>query len=818
MNNELIRNIQAIHPLWSRTPEAQLFFQQMKERQERSERRLVERTKGNLVELFQNAMENLNADDDGKNFMGGRFNSMHGGPIDFTSDLFKQKPVAFQVPPNQVVVIYAPKGTVVRGSEEQDWSSWLFFKQKYFPVAGFSGNQETCYGANMSGQIEGKVETEKKYYDEPSDLESAKKKLKESKKDDKKGNLTQTARRKLEREVQKRTLEDQIEKQATKMAEYQGILDETDWNEFKTNLMRNPTNESDGSEIMWDMQIYFGGDLDKYGTAEYDGDWIYNQHHQFEIGFKGSGSAKWDNMFQNYKLGLPVNDIREGLVEAPIGCKLEHLDGNPHKIIYDNPYDPQQNNFKNDGTPQDEMKLNHTITFNGNTYTLGPYTVEDYQAAQIDGKETDSVTGWTWQQYGETPSAAFNNNAWLVKPGQNKLPWLPDVVLKIYGDENFDRVINSMSGNTGDEIVFEGVSLIKNRYELHDERRSMYARTPFRDFNGSIYSVANIPEWRSDKNYVCPYFNNGKGINNVGDINSGSLESLKTSNNSDYTSLLGLNGREDPTSKLYSCTSDILGLHYKARKGNPGLTVLSSCQPNARTKRLRGQRTVATHVDFSWSNVIIRSLCAGKGRDNFCRLRSDMHITLTASSASSPAVYVPQWRDHKGITIMMKDDKHEYYTIFGNYLKAVGEGRLLFFPQAFSAFISGGNSDPTNKIRTQLPRIYNNWYGTGGQQNEQQDPYSRSRSSIVEFGLLPYLFEIQLWDINRGIPVPNYMSKRRMFWKKYISESPSGRVIPIWKVLQQEQESGASSQGGRRKKTKRKRRKNGKKTRRRKKH
>ena len=33
MNNELIRNIQAIHPLWSRTPEAQLFFQQMKERQ-----------------------------------------------------------------------------------------------------------------------------------------------------------------------------------------------------------------------------------------------------------------------------------------------------------------------------------------------------------------------------------------------------------------------------------------------------------------------------------------------------------------------------------------------------------------------------------------------------------------------------------------------------------------------------------------------------------------------------------------------------------------------------------------------------------------
>ena len=78
-----------------------------KERQERSERRLVERTKGNLVELFQNAMENLNADDDGKNFMGGRFNSMHGGPIDFTSDSFKQKPVAFQVPPNQVVVIYA---------------------------------------------------------------------------------------------------------------------------------------------------------------------------------------------------------------------------------------------------------------------------------------------------------------------------------------------------------------------------------------------------------------------------------------------------------------------------------------------------------------------------------------------------------------------------------------------------------------------------------------------------------------------------------------------------------------------------------------
>ena len=108
---------------WLKSPKADPFLTEFSKRLSTPGSRAAipqDRAADNL-KLYNEAMSNLpdEVDDQGKPVMGGRFISMHGGPIDFMSrhsgcgNKYHDVAPVFQVPPNQLVVIYTPRGTCI---------------------------------------------------------------------------------------------------------------------------------------------------------------------------------------------------------------------------------------------------------------------------------------------------------------------------------------------------------------------------------------------------------------------------------------------------------------------------------------------------------------------------------------------------------------------------------------------------------------------------------------------------------------------------------------------------------------------------------
>ena len=100
--------------------------------------------------------------------------------------------------------------------------------------------------------------------------------------------------------------------------------------------------------------------------------------------------------------------------------------------------------------------------------------------------------------------------------------------------------------------------------------------------------------------------------------------------------------------------------------------------------------------------------------------------------------------------------------------------------------------------------------------------------SIKKYGLLPYNYEIQLWDIKRSLPVPGQEAQRKEAWKMLrrggYTDRLSRRLVDVgWDEEDVDVEMGDAQGGGRKKrtkrkkKTKRKRKKKTKKSRRRRK-
>ena len=800
---------------WIRSADGEKFLNHLKRRLEESSNQPVRTRVPNHqrnMDLFNAAYKNL-ADtvmnDENGNatpVMGGRFNSMHGGPIDFSQDRYRNKPVAFQVPPNQVFVAYSPFGTVVMGNTLHDKRTWLMAKDPLWPTAASEwGDKDTCYNSDLPGQVPGDLQNIDQYYDSKTEYEKAKLERKAAKKSGAEGIAGMRA---LERNEQELKLIDAIQQQAINMAENTPMgIDDEDWDDFQSTAqgtIRNPDNmASDGKEILWDMQLYFGGNPALWDNDTntplpgYDGDWMYNQHHQFEITQNGR-DAVWDQMFQNYQLG-PANRLPHSLTEAPIGILLEHLNGQPHAVPFENP-NTTQTNIVNIG-PSSQITLKERYKYKREEYTL-TLGSQDYLDAVTTSKSGPEGT-WNWQQFitkkmlleGKVdPSDAFRNNAWLVTPNPKaKTTWSPDRLLQVYGDEAFNTFIRH--GGNIPNPNFKGVPLIGNKYDIDDDRRSLWARTSCRESKGYIYGIDTNIYFQSSINYICPWFNNGSHL--IGPDVRGDFNNIPTGwGYGDGTDRLGdgntSKGRKDETSKTFSTTYDIAMLHYLARQRKVGITFFSSCAPSTKTKRIRGEH-IPRHAYHSWANVMIRAINQGCGRDNWCMLRGMMR---DANQGKLPS-YVPQWKKHRGITIMGSDDKHEFYTIMGNYFKRVNQKQILFFPEMFCAFAVGANSDPTNRLRETIANNYDIWW---------KNP-ERSTPSIKKYGLLPYIYEIRLWDIKRSLPVPGQEAQRKEAWKMLRREG--------YKGIGWDEEMGDAQGGGRKKRTRRRRKTRKKRTKRR---
>ena len=823
---------------WLNSPAAGPFLTEFSKRLSTAGSRVAipqDRAAANL-QLYNAAMANLpdTVDKQGKPIMGGRFISMHGGPIDFMSqhpgcgNKYRDVAPVFQVPPNQVVVIYTPRGTVVKGDHEQDIASWLFFKQKYFPAAAFIDSPDTCYGADRAGFIPGDIPARilEQYVEEPDAIKEAKKAVKKAS-----GIVeTESARKQLE----KIKIKEAIQEQATKLAENVGVIDEYDWEEFWKKPIWNPSNSNiDGHEILWDMQMFFGGNPDTYGTPDYDGDWVYNQHQQFEILVNPGGGITWDPMFNNYKLGNPTDALVDGLMEAPIGIQLPELDGKPHNKIFvrgDNATNLVEVTPKTDPGKIDIDEGDYIIKDEtGHTMTIDEYDDAESTATRDDAPEgawSPEIFLMADNRPVTDPLEAVLNNAYICNPFRAFRQ--PEMLL-----------VDKASATVHDLTQGDNPHLIKNIYRLDDERRSLYARTPYRkhpsdkryDSEGNVgdpvlYKYNGMPF--QSPSFICPFFNNGEHLpQNQSQKNSGTLEGIRTSNLAEYTSLLGCASAKDDTSKRYSTTEEMILMNYKARRGGPGITVVSSCAPHPLTGKIRG-RHFARHASHTPMNLAVRTFCQGIGRSNFCDLRQKLGTSQDYQQQATK-IFIPQWREHKGITIMDTDDRKEFYIILGNYFKQVQNCETLFQKQMFLTLATTADSDPTNKVRTHFQYLYDRWYtGQLITRGSNAGQIWLSLPSIMAYKLLPYDYEITLWDkrsqrpivghdVQRGILFDQLMTGKLGDWnlnpqrKQRTNEQLQACGKAEWMI------GGKRRKKRRKKKTKRKRRKKTKKSRRRRK-
>jgi len=289
-------------------------------------------------QLYIAAMENL--DNTGRMF------NMHGdhvwnlGPTE-DGQGFTSRPQAVQVPPNQIWVVLTKKYTVTYAAAQQDTANWCAFKHLCWPITGAVGGEraDNCYGADPVFLGQSKDLDLIKMYDmdneeEPDPVMWIAERLK--------------ARRKAKAEKE----EEQKNKTDLRAQIEAGGVDEDEWEDFVDTPFRargrNKKINDDGKELYWNIQMFYGGDPEKYGRTDadrkkkgYDGDWCYVQRHLFEQSpNQGTNGVVTAAAFNNFKLGKPVRDESEcffrkdgGGGELPMGAYLHHLDGNPHKNI-----------------------------------------------------------------------------------------------------------------------------------------------------------------------------------------------------------------------------------------------------------------------------------------------------------------------------------------------------------------------------------------------------------------------------------------------------------------------------------------------------
>tara|TARA_B110000908_G_C10265421_1_gene463369 strand:- start:65 stop:2125 length:2061 start_codon:yes stop_codon:yes gene_type:complete len=278
------------------------------------------------TQMYLNAMMNLENT--------GRIINMHGDHVwNLGSDGSKpasSRHQATQLRPGQVVVVISSQDTVVRAGSQQDAANWCFFKQLLWPIAGCVGGEGSgnCYGAD--GPTLGVVNGEeiKKLYDFEDDGD-----------EDVPITIADRLKARIKKDVKKQ--KDGREKADLEEQKAMGGVNEDDWNEYATSpfhdIGRRKSVNADGKEIFWNMQIFFGGDPNKYGTTEYDGDWCYVQRQLFEQEQVDGGGIITDKNFDNFKLGKPVRHMYECFThsggELPLGASLQHLDGIVHHNI-----------------------------------------------------------------------------------------------------------------------------------------------------------------------------------------------------------------------------------------------------------------------------------------------------------------------------------------------------------------------------------------------------------------------------------------------------------------------------------------------------
>jgi hypothetical protein len=238
-----------------------------------------------------------------------------------------------------------------------------------------------------------------------------------------------------------------------------------------------------------------------------------------------------------------------------------------------------------------------------------------------------------------------------------------------------------------------------------------------------------------------------------------------------------------PDMKSNSITTEYLIKQFMS-DGSTKMIVLNSCSPYRETKRRKHKKKVSPHANLRHSianaaNLLLRNYLYNDGRSNFCNLRQYCKSLLNSADHPSDLNHtiVPQYDEHRGITVAFNDDREDFYVTLGNVIKSAKSGHIIFTPTLFKTFLDlCDKSDKTGKLLHTFKRLYNNFLRHPGSQQ------SKDHKQI-----LPFDKEIELLE----------KAKLGQHWTTIAGERAKLYINPLtWSNLSSSGSSVASSGSG----------------------
>lgn len=197
-------------------------------------------------------------------------------------------------------------------------------------------------------------------------------------------------------------------------------------------------------------------------------------------------------------------------------------------------------------------------------------------------------------------------------------------------------------------------------------------------------------------------------------------------------------------------------LIYELMKDNqPKMIVLNSCSPYRKAERTRSHPGLPRHADPRYSisnaaNLLLRNYLMTYGRKSFCRLRG---YCSSKPDIDLSRVVVPQYDEHRGITVAFHDDREDFYVTLGNIIKSAKLGALLFTPSLFKTFLDlCDKSDKSGKLLKTFKRIYEGFL------SHQGSIASKQKFNLQSFDGEIYLIEQERIGISRDTILQNIPS------------------------------------------------------------
>ena len=160
----------------------------------------------------------------------------------------------------------------------------------------------------------------------------------------------------------------------------------------------------------------------------------------------------------------------------------------------------------------------------------------------------------------------------------------------------------------------------------------------------------------------------------------------------------------------------------------------NSCSPYRDSRKMSmGDK----FTDSNIGNLILRNLIFKHGREQFLTLRRNL-----PALEELPAI-IPQYDEHRGITVAFSDDRQEFHKSLGNFLLKIHQGPELFTPTHFRVFYELCNtSDPRGNLMRCFYKKYTNFYN----ETQRRDGTTWNSKPSRIAGLLTWNDEIDLLE------------------------------------------------------------------------